>query len=301
VINKSNFLNLGKTLFAGFRKDASFFSRAVVVALLIAVLALVASTSYIYTNQEFLIFKFPPKDFSADLKINSLETELFKFKSGENEVFGWHFIRPNTTNTLIYFYGVGDNAAKSIKKLNWMSSFLNCSIICCDYPGYGKSTGKTSEKHMDLFIKDFGKYLSTSKKNGNQNIFLWGYSLGGALALKYNQKNQVEFTLLESTFSSISKIAQEQFPLVLPFIPFNVINRNPFDNVEAIKKIKNPILIIHSGKDSKINIQHAIKLKAASDRVVELFRTHHEHSIQFPAELPEYKKVIHKYLSHWFL
>jgi len=301
VINKSNFSTFCKSLFAGFRKDAGFFSRAIVVAFLVAVLALTASTSYIYTNQEFLIFKLTPKSFKADLKISSLETELIQFKSGKSEIIGWHFKRQNTPNTLIYFYGVGDNAKTSIKKLNWVSTFLNCSIICCDYPGYGKSKGEASEKQMNLFIEDLNEFLIKSKKIKNQNILLWGYSLGGALALKFNQKNKVELTILESTFSSISDLAHEQFSIILSLIPFNVITRNPFDNIKIIKKVENPILIIHSELDHTIKFEHALKLSSASDRVIELLKTQHQHGIHFPTELPEYKKVIHKYLSHWFL
>jgi predicted alpha/beta-fold hydrolase len=297
--DKNPLLGFCKSLLSGFSKDASFLSRAFVVAVLCGVLAFTASTSYIYSNQEFLIFKFPPQDFSDTIKIEHHQTEMFHFSSQNQQVFGWHFKKENAKKTLIYFYGVGDNVKNSIPKIKWFASNLNCSVICCDYPGYGKSAGKPSEASMDIFINDLHKILKDKGLLDSQKIMCWGYSLGGALALKLNQKVNTECTVLESTFSSISQLAIDQFPFVLSFIPFNIITRNTFNNIELIKNVKNPIIIIHSRRDQAIPHHHAGKLIESSDHIVEFLETDHPHNIQYPRDLTQYKKVLRKHLPNW--
>jgi uncharacterized protein len=298
--NKGFLYFLKDTLLAGFRKDAGFFSRAIVVIFLTAVLALAASTSYIYSNQEFLIFKFPPKEFKDDLSISERKTINLSFDFEDGKVYGWLFKKEDSDNLLIYFCGVEDNATTSIRKLRWLSSFLDCSILCFDYPGYGKSHGSPSEKVMDNYIQSLNDFFKEKNTLSKKNVLLWGYNMGGAIALKFNQTNIVDITVLESTFSSIQELAYNQFFMVLSFIPFNIINRNSFDNLSLIKNIKNPAIIIHSENDLSIPFEHAQKLQEVSDQVLKLINTSDPHKINYINRKPSYKLALKKYLSNWF-
>ena len=298
--NKSLLATFLTSALRGFKKDASFLSRAVVVLFLLWVLIIAVSISYFYTNQELLIFKFPSKEVAENIQLPGLKTENFEFQSSNGHKHtGWYLKKENSTKNLLYFYGANENVKSSIDRLKWLASFSKCSLIICDYPGYGKSEGKPSEKKFDEYIDSLKKTLNEKGIVGNKKLIVWGYNIGGYMALKFNQNSNLECLILESTFSSIEKLTVDQFPF-LYLVPFNVMSRNKFDNLSLIENVKNPIILIHSENDYSIPILHAQRLFNHSSKIKGFIKTQNSHKITFPNDLNEYKTALRKHLPNWF-
>ncbi len=122
----------------------------------------------------------------------------------------------------------------------------NINILLFDYRGYGKSTGTPSETGLYTDAQAVYDYVRTRTDLNQDKIFLFGRSLGGAVALhlgknkinnKYpnsslfffrkashlaqtNTTSPLYCVILENTFTSISDMAKRLFQVfVLDYVP----------------------------------------------------------------------------------
>jgi uncharacterized protein len=79
-------------------------------------------------------------------------------------------------------------------------------------------------------------------------ILLWGESLGAGVAVRLATEVQVGAVLLESPYSSITAVAQKQFPLV----PVSLLLRDRFDLIGRIGAVHVPVLVMTGGRDEVI-------------------------------------------------
>lgn len=81
-------------------------------------------------------------------------------------------------------------------------------------PRYGHSTGRPSEKGLMIDAQTALNHLLTNPSTAGTSIFIYGQSLGGALAIQLVAKNQdkVAGLILENTFRSIRTLIPTVFP-----------------------------------------------------------------------------------------
>jgi len=124
--------------------------------------------------------------------------------------------------------------------------------IVFDYQGYGKSEGKPNHKNVVTDAELFLNYL-IKRANKGEKIVIWGCSLGGNLSVNIANRNQDKIYALidEAGFSSHSDIATAMMPwFVKPFARLSVAS--PYSSKRIIKKVKIPVLIIHSTEDETV-------------------------------------------------
>lgn len=86
-------------------------------------------------------------------------------------------------------------------------------------------------------------------------MFLMGRSLGSGPACCLASKYPVAGLVLISAFTSVLDVASEHFGFF-----GKLLLKNRFDNLENIKKVKCPTLIIHGTEDSLVPFSHAKQL-----------------------------------------
>ena len=182
--------------------------------------------------------------------------EVFINLPNEKQLYGWYiFADKPTDKNIIYLHGVKGNISSyldGIKKLHKTGA----NILLVDYEGFGKSTGHgivSNSINDSLAMYDF---LIQDKKVKAENISLYGFSYGGAIALEVALKRKVHAILLEATFSSFKEIAIAKCSrFILPLVPRNLLNSK-----ENIKKINVPIVIAYAQKDRLIKDINSKKL-----------------------------------------
>jgi fermentation-respiration switch protein FrsA (DUF1100 family) len=185
--------------------------------------------------------------------------EVFFDTEDGRKLHGWLFPLPEKSPLILFFHG---NAGNISHRLDNVRLLLNqgLSVFIFDYRGYGKSTGRPSEK--GLYRDGIAAYdhLVREEHITSENIVLFGRSLGAAVAVDIALKREVKALILESAFTSTKDMAKTMFlfGLLAPVLPPN------YNNLKKIVRIDVPKLIIHGTEDNIVPYSMGEKLFDAS-------------------------------------
>ncbi len=179
--------------------------------------------------------------------------ELF-FKMNDGAVINAiHFKTENPKGVILYFHG---NAGDLSRWGNIAEYFvaLSYDVLIMDYRTYGKSTGILSEQ---AFYDD-AQYCYTYLKAryAENEITLYGRSLGTGIASYLASNNTPKQLILETPYYSIVDVAISRFPI----FPVEKLMRYEFPSFQFIKKVTCPIYMFHGTEDEVISMQSAKKL-----------------------------------------
>ncbi|WP_430408318.1 alpha/beta hydrolase [Kordia sp.] len=217
----------------------------------ISIIALYLVILFMLLNfQEKLIFR------SQTLPQNHVFTSVVPFgelflKASDGAVLnGLHYKQEQPKGVLIYFHGNAQTLEYWGKWAEELSKRYQYDVVLMDYRGFGKSTGKRS---FDAMLADgmlFYDYCKT--KFPEEQITIFGRSLGGAFATHVATKTNSKRLVLESTFTSVYEIASKRFW----FLPLNWLLKYPFQNDQNIQQISIPTYFIHGTEDAVVPYEH---------------------------------------------
>lgn len=125
------------------------------------------------------------------------------------------------------------------------------NVFILSYRGYGKSTGTPNEEGLMLDAEATMKYVFEELDINREKVFIFGRSLGGAVAIyAAGLGHSVKGLILENTFTNISDMVSAVMPKVA-WIK-SLILRIDWPSAERIKTIKCPILFIAGTKDELV-------------------------------------------------
>jgi len=171
--------------------------------------------------------------------------EVFITTGDHVKLQAYYAANKGSEKILIFFHG---NAGNICHRLHDIENLKNCgiSVLGISYRGYGKSSGKPSEKGiytdgaaaLDYAIQTLGYSLN--------NIIIFGRSIGTTVAVHISQDKDIAGLILITPLTSAKAQAKAQG---LGFLSF--LAGNAFDNLSKITHIKSPLLVIH-GTDDEI-------------------------------------------------
>jgi hypothetical protein len=127
------------------------------------------------------------------------------------------------------------------------------SILFVEYPGYGRSAGKPSQKSItEAFTAAYDLAVRRSDVDSDR-IFLWGRSIGGGAVCALAAQRPSAGLILMSTFTSLRPFARR-------YLAPSFLIRDPFDNLEVVRRYPHPVLVIHGRNDTVIPYQHGVEL-----------------------------------------
>lgn len=192
-------------------------------------------------------FKFDPKQ-------SEPEEHFIKTDDGETLHALLFKTKLKSKGLILYFHGNADNLQRWGKYAIDFTS-LSYDILMMDYRGYGKSTGKPSER--DLY-KDALTVLSWSQVNTKHDrLIIYGRSLGSAVASNLATAVTPDLLILETPFDELKGAVYEPVKPLLYFFPLH----STFSNKAFLPKVKCRKIIIHGTKDQVIPIESALRLK----------------------------------------
>ncbi len=174
-------------------------------------------------------------------------TEEVFIKTTDNETINGLFFKANSEKVILYFHG-NAGSLKSWQYIYTELKPLGYNILIIDYRGYGKSTGKISEKGLYTDAQSAYNYL-INKGFKESNIVIFGRSIGTGVAVDLAKNNPtIHSLILETPYLSLKSLANEYVSFLLPSLWLNY----KFDNKMKINDIKAPILILHGTADEVI-------------------------------------------------
>lgn len=236
-------------------------------------IAYISACLYLFWQQKRFIF-FPSATIeTTPAAFNLLYQEVWlpvTTKSGKIErLHGW-WIPGKGEQTVIYLHGNGINIGANIAHA-YRFHQLGFSILIFDYRGYGRSEGNfPTEAQVYEDAETAWHYLVEERGIAPKDIFIYGHSLGGAIAINLAvQHPDAAGLIVESSFTSIGEMVDKMGNYRI--FPTRIILHQHFDSIKKVPNLKMPILFIHGVVDRLIPYQMSQKLFAAAPEPKQLF------------------------------
>ncbi|MBC7604242.1 MAG: alpha/beta fold hydrolase, partial [Ramlibacter sp.] len=115
-------------------------------------------------------------------------------------------MHPNDGPVLLYLHGARWNVEGSSPRIERMKD-LGFSVLAIDYRGFGKSTPSLPSETM-AYEDARAAWDWLAKKYPNRPRYIFGHSLGGAVAIDLaSNVDDERGTIVEATFTSIPEVA----------------------------------------------------------------------------------------------
>lgn len=155
---------------------------------------------------------------------------------------------------ILYCHGNGENMYESIHVLRELAK-RGFTLAAVDYPGYGLSSGKPTEKGCYRNVHRLYDWLIAERGFAPQDIIVYGFSIGTGSATELAATKKVGGLILEAPFLSAPRVVTQV--KVLPF--------DPFPNADRIERgIACPMLIMHGTDDRVVPFSHGKQLSELS-------------------------------------
>ena len=233
--------------------------------LVIVLVAYLVISVLLYFFQDFLLFKPEklPKDFQ--FYYDNQEIEEYNLETRDGAIInGLRFKCKNPKGVVFYLKG----NSKSIK--GWGKFAVdftrhNYDVLMVDYRGFGKSTGRRSQKAIKRDMQEV--YNKIKEKIPETHIILYGRSLGSGFATKLASMNNPRMLILDAPYYSLSKVAKK----FIPFMPLSLLIKFPMPTYKWLKYVNCPIHIIHGTDDRLIPYKTSVKLSKIKPKQTRLY------------------------------
>jgi fermentation-respiration switch protein FrsA (DUF1100 family) len=191
-----------------------------------------------------LVFPIPPASYK-----DSPDIIKFPFDDSGRTVSMIFLAHPNAKHLIFYHHGNGEDLQHVLPKAQYLRD-AGYSVLAWDYPGYGTSDGRPSEKLILQIAEKIWKRIPEDFNYPHNRVIHYGYSLGGGPSLWLAKQYECAGVIAEGTFTSIFRVG----------LPVKLLPWDLFDNQKWIRDIKCPILIMHGTDDKTVPFSHAKKL-----------------------------------------
>jgi uncharacterized protein len=192
---------------------------------------------------------------------------------------------------VVYFHGNADDLRR------WGKHAIDFTkndydILMIDYRQFGKSTGELSEKalHTDArYVYEWAK-----KRFPENEIILYGRSLGTGISTRLASETNPKMLLLETPYVSLADVSMSYFPLM----PYHSILKYQFRTDLCIRQVRCPIHFFHGTKDGVVPYKSSLKLAALlNKKPSEILTTIPEGKHKNLGEFREYHRALDSLLS----
>jgi fermentation-respiration switch protein FrsA (DUF1100 family) len=174
-------------------------------------------------------------------------------------LIAWYSPARGTKPTLLYFTGVGGCAGTRAEKIRRLRA-SGYGVFMLNYRRYGGSGGRPSEKKNVADAALAYDWLWTHGLKPS-DIVAYGESIGSGVATQLARLRPVKALVMEATFTSIVDVGRQ----VWWCLPLNLIMVDQYRNLEHIKGVKVPLLIMHGARDNMIPVHQARHLYAVAN------------------------------------
>lgn len=210
----------------------------------------------LYYLQEKLIFHPEPlaPDYHYKFNVPFEEVSIPFNKEDSTSIIRFYPADNLKKGVVLYFHGNRGNINRYAK---YAGNFTRngYEVWMIDYPGYGKSTGKISEKY--LYSQALELYKLASKQFSSDSIIIYGKSLGTGPASWLGYMKKCKRLILETPYYSMTDLLQRYAVLY----PASVISAFKFPVYKNLSETKNPVTIFHGTADRVIPYKASEKLK----------------------------------------
>jgi len=246
----------------------------------------------LFVNQSRFIY-FPDRTIVSTPEELGLKYRSVNFATADNVKLNAWFIPAEAAKGVILFcHGNAGNISHRLETIDIFHR-LGYSTFIFDYRGYGQSEGTPSESGTYLDVEAAWDYLVIQENIRPSQIIVFGRSLGGVIAAWLSSRREPRACILESAFTSAKDMAADLYP----FFPGRLLCRFHYDAEAAVRKIKRPLLIIHSTDDDIVPFSHGRRLFAAAHEPKTFLQISGNHNEGFLLSAGRYETGLEDFLN----
>lgn len=220
----------------------------------------------LYYLQDYMLFK--PEKLPKDFKFHyeNQDTKEYNLETRDGAVLNGLLFKPKMESKGVVLYLKGNS--KSIK--GWGKFAVDFTrhgynVLMVDYRGFGKSTGRRSQKAIKRDLQVI--YNKLKEKTTEDRIVLYGRSLGSGFAAKLASMNHPKMLILDAPYYSLTKVTARY----APFMPLSLLLKYPLPTYKWLKYVQCPIHIIHGTNDKLIPYKTSVKLSKVNPKLTKLY------------------------------
>lgn len=202
----------------------------------------------LYVFQDNLIFH-PGKHHKTPEMVHLTQFKEVNVTAGDGtELRFWYANGDNEKPAILFFHG---NASQNAFFASHLTPFIDdgYAVLMPEYRGFGATEGKLRQNNV---FNDAAMAFDWLKKQGYEQIVVYGYSFGCAVSLGLSSLRTPDKMILTAPFASLISLVKEK-PVPLA----DKLLRDYYPSDEFIKKYHNPLLIIHGKEDKLIPYHHS--------------------------------------------
>ncbi len=172
---------------------------------------------------------------------------------------------------VLYLHGNASNVGSNVEHAHRFHR-LGLSVFVMDYRGYGKSQGDfPSESQVYEDAQLAWDYLVKQRGINPNQIYIYGHSLGGAIAIDLAVRHpEAAGLIVEGSFTSTRAMVNFQKGLFWMF-PIDVLLTQRFDSLSKVDRLQMPVLFIHGAADKVVPVEMSKKLFDAAPEPKQLY------------------------------
>ena len=236
------------------------------LSILIPVLIIyIAISIALYYLQDYMLFKPEklPKDFQFDYE--NQETKEYNLETRDGAVInGLRFFPKGESKGVVLYLKGNSKSIKGWGKFAVDFTRHGYNVLMVDYRGFGKSTGRRSQKAIKRDLQLV--YNKLKEMTTEDRIILYGRSLGSGFAAKLASMNHPKMLVLDAPYYSLTKVTARY----APFMPLSLLMKYPLPTYKWLKYVQCPIHIIHGTHDKLIPYKTSVKLSQVNPKLTKL-------------------------------
>ncbi|GAA5900552.1 hypothetical protein JCM5296_005280 [Sporobolomyces johnsonii] len=163
-------------------------------------------------------------------------------------------VDPSDRPTVLLLHANAGNVGHRLPLAKVYWDRMRCNVLALSYRGYGHSEGSPDERGICLDAQSALDYILSHPKLEKTKIWLYGQSIGGAVAIYLAAKNaqRVHGLVIENTFLSLPKLVPHVLPFIAPFVPFLLHQIWPSEKYIATLPKEFPVLFLAGSRDELV-------------------------------------------------
>ncbi len=244
----------GKSRIGGLKKGVMRWRRRMLPVVLILLL-LIAPYPWVINSCAF----YPDQVNVPDPRQLPTGIEEFYISTDDGQHIQCYWLaRPSSDWVLIYFSGNSGNLSYRIPELMHLAD-LDVNVLGAGYRGFGKSTGRPSEKGIYTDGRAALKNVLAQRGFRKDQVILMGFSLGTAVAVEIAKEQPLGGLILVTPLTSGKAMARTH-----GYGPLTLFVGRAFDNLRKIDQIRCPLLILHGTSDEVVPLSMGRQIYAAA-------------------------------------
>jgi pimeloyl-ACP methyl ester carboxylesterase len=211
----------------------------------------------LFLRQQQLVFRPSGPAIRTPDEIHLSFEQVWLRADGGSEIHGWWVPGEGCRKAMLFFHGSDGNISCELPTLQFLHS-LGVSVLMVDYPGYGQSSGRPSERGCNYAAETAWSFVSEQKGFAAEDVIIYGQSLGSAVGVFLAARHKCAGLVFQSGFSSVPDMAA----LAYPFLPVRLFCLTKMNSLERVIRCQVPMLVLHSEDDEHIPIEQALRVYA---------------------------------------